>query len=131
MLNVTVTEATGSGFITVYPCGAAQPTASSLNYTAGQTVPNMVIAKIGTGGQVCLFNTNPTQLIVDVTGYFPGADAFTALSAPARLPGHTIGHVHDRRPERRPGNPTDRQRAGPPSDGSCRRSTASPASCST
>jgi hypothetical protein len=85
VLNVTVTEATGPGFITVYPCGAAQPTASSLNYTTGQTVANMVIAKIGAGGQICLFNTNPTQLVVDVTGYFPGVDAFTALSAPARL----------------------------------------------
>jgi hypothetical protein len=85
VLNVTVTEATGAGFITAYPCGAAQPTASSLNYATGQTVANMVIAKIGVGGQVCLFNTNPTQLVVDVTGYFPGVDALTALSAPARL----------------------------------------------
>ena len=120
VLNVTVTEATGSGFVTVYPCGAALPTASSLNYTAGQTVANMVIAKIGAAGQVCLFNTNPTQLIVDVTGYFPGVDAFTALSAPARLL------------DTRPGMPTidgqnagsgirpDGQRAGPPGDRSGR-----------
>jgi hypothetical protein len=85
VLNVTVTEAAGSGFITVFPCGASQPTASSLNYVSGQTVPNMVISKLGAGGAVCLFNTNPTQLVADVTGYFAGTDAFTALDAPARL----------------------------------------------
>lgn len=85
VLNVTVTEPTGPGFVTVFPCGAAQPIASNLNYTTDQTIPNMVITKIGAAGRICLFNTNPTQLVVDVTGYFPGVDAFVALSAPARV----------------------------------------------
>ena len=39
VLNVTVTEAQGDGFITVFPCGAAQPTASNLNYVAGADHP--------------------------------------------------------------------------------------------
>jgi hypothetical protein len=85
VLNVTVTQPTGDGFITVYPCGAPQPTASNLNYVAGQTVPNMVIAKIGADGSVCLFSGSPTHLIVDVAGYFPGTDALTPLASPARL----------------------------------------------
>ena len=29
--------------------------ASNVNYVAGATVPNAVIAKVGAGGQVCLF----------------------------------------------------------------------------
>ena len=85
VLNVTVTEAQGDGFITVFPCGAAQPTASNLNYVAGRNIPNMVIAKIGVGGAVCLFNGAATHLIVDVAGYFPGADALTPLITPARV----------------------------------------------
>ncbi|TPW16225.1 MAG: hypothetical protein FD127_253 [Acidimicrobiaceae bacterium] len=85
VLNVTVTEATGSGYVTVYPCGATQPTASNLNYVSGKNIPNLVIAKVGTAGQACLFNTAPTQLIVDVAGYFPGTDALAPLDAPARL----------------------------------------------
>ena len=48
-------------------------------------MPNLVIAKIGAGGAVCLFNGGATHLIVDVAGYFPGTDALTPLSAPARL----------------------------------------------
>lgn len=85
VLNVTVTETTGAGFITVFPCGGGRPTASNLNYLAGQTIPNLVISKIGVGGMVCLFNGAATHLIVDVAGYFPGVDAFIPLATPARL----------------------------------------------
>jgi PKD repeat protein len=85
VLNVTVTEAIGPGFITVYPCDAERPTASNLNYVAGQSSPNLVVAKLAADGSVCLFNSEETQLIVDVAGYFPGLDAFTPLPAPARL----------------------------------------------
>jgi Excalibur calcium-binding domain len=85
VLNVTVAATRGAGYITVYPCDAGQPTASNLNYVAGQNIPNLVISKIGAGGLVCLFNSAPTQLIADVAGYFPGGDAFIPLAAPARL----------------------------------------------
>ena len=85
VLNVTATEAQGSGFITVFPCEAGRPTASNLNYVANANVSNMVIAKVGTGGLVCLFNSAATNLVVDVTGDFPAVDAFTALADPARL----------------------------------------------
>jgi hypothetical protein len=85
VLNVTVTEAQGSGVVTVFPCDAGRPLASNLNYVTNANVPNMVISKIGAGGLVCLFNSAPTHLIVDVAGYFPGVDGFTPLAAPARL----------------------------------------------
>ena len=60
------------GFITVFPCGTDRPNASNLNYTAGQTIPNAVIAKIGTNGKVCIYTLAATDLIADVNGYFPG-----------------------------------------------------------
>ncbi len=84
VLNVTVTEATGPGFITVFPCGAATPKASNLNFVAGSTVPNNVITKIGDGGKVCLFASQATHLIVDIGGYFKAGSAFKPL-VPARL----------------------------------------------
>jgi trimeric autotransporter adhesin len=71
VLNVTVTAAATDGYITVYPCGIDPPLASNLNFTANQTIPNAVMSKVGTNGDVCLFNSQPTQLIADVTGYFP------------------------------------------------------------
>ena len=69
VLNVTVTEAEAPGFITVFPCGAERPNAANLNYVAGSTIPNAVIAKIGTGGKVCLFTLANTHMTADVNGY--------------------------------------------------------------
>ncbi|MCU1389163.1 MAG: hypothetical protein JWL72_2501 [Ilumatobacteraceae bacterium] len=84
VLNVTVTEARGAGFVTVFPCGTDRPNASNLNYVTGSTVPNNVIAKIGAGGKVCLYTSNATHLLADVNGYFRPTTAFQAI-VPARL----------------------------------------------
>jgi hypothetical protein len=67
VLNVTVTEATASGYVTVYPCGSPpQSLASNLNYVAGQTVANAVVSRIGNQGKVCIVSSAPTHLVVDV-----------------------------------------------------------------
>jgi hypothetical protein len=39
--------------------------------SVGQTIANAVIAKVGTGGKVCMYNLTATHIIVDVNGYFP------------------------------------------------------------
>ncbi|MCC6435789.1 MAG: putative Ig domain-containing protein [Acidimicrobiales bacterium] len=66
VLNLTVTEPDAGGFATVFPCGSERPWASNLNFTAGQTVANLVTATIGTGGKVCLFSPSNTHYVVDV-----------------------------------------------------------------
>jgi hypothetical protein len=71
VLNVTVTGSAGPGFIIVFPCGTTRPTASNLNYDTGATVANAVITNVGVGGEVCLFNSSPTELIADVSGFIP------------------------------------------------------------
>lgn len=85
VLNVTAVDAASAGFVTVFPCGAPQPTASNLNVVVGQTVPNLVVAKLGTGARICLFTQASVHLVVDVSGYFPGIDAFVPLAAPQRM----------------------------------------------
>jgi len=74
-LNVTVVEgedpAVGGGYVTVYPCGT-RPDASNLNFTAGQTVPNAVIAPVSASGTVCFYVYGTAHLLVDVSGYFTG-----------------------------------------------------------
>ncbi len=73
-LNVTAVTPTASNFVTVYPSGSALPTASNLNFTAGQTIANMVISKVGPDGAIVLFNNaGVTQFVVDIVGYFPPA----------------------------------------------------------
>src|SRR4051794_36124566 len=71
-LNVTVTNPTIAGFLTVYPAGASRPTASNLNFIPAQTIPNMVLVSVGAGGQVAFYNSaGSTDVIVDVLGWFP------------------------------------------------------------
>ena len=70
-MNVTGVDATGNGFVTVWPCGQARPNASNLNLVGGQTAPNAVTAPIGAGGKVCLYTSGGTHLLADLTGYMP------------------------------------------------------------
>ena len=88
-LNVTVTEPTALGYLTVYPTGATRPVASNANFVAGQTVANAVVIKVGAGGKVALFNSSGTShLIADVAGWHALAretgSAFTPVK-PLRL----------------------------------------------
>jgi hypothetical protein len=93
-LNVTVTGPDASGFVTVYPCGSSQPNASNLNFTANQTIPNLVISKVGTGGKVCIATSTAAHLVVDVTAYFTASSPMVPItpqrSADSRDGGTTI-----------------------------------------
>ncbi len=81
-INLTLTNATGYGNVAATPYGAPNTT-SNLNYSAGQTVPNMVIVPIASNGYVQFQKQGPGQvdLIADATGYFTqsSADGFTAV----------------------------------------------------
>ena len=74
-LNVTVTDPTGDGFVTVYPCGS-RALVASVNYVAGQTVANAVVAPVSATGHVCFFTSTATDLVVDINGWFAGTEAF-------------------------------------------------------
>jgi hypothetical protein len=69
--NVTATEATASSFLTVWPTGATKPNASDLNFVAGETVPNLVVAKLSATGGLSIFNAlGSVDALVDVSGWF-------------------------------------------------------------
>jgi hypothetical protein len=71
-LSVTVTEPARSGEVTVYGAGSARPVISNLNFLAGQTVANLTISPVGTGGVVDFYNGSaaPVQLVADTWGYY-------------------------------------------------------------
>ncbi|MEU8761154.1 FlgD immunoglobulin-like domain containing protein [Streptomyces sp. NPDC048659] len=72
VLNITVTNPTAAGFVSAYPYGAARPSVSNLNFTAGQTVPNLVVVPVK-DGQITLYNhTGSVDLIADLAGYYIG-----------------------------------------------------------
>ncbi len=71
VVNIAVTGSSAAGFLTVWPCGEARPTAANLNYEAGQTIPNLVLAKLGAGGKICIFALKATHVVADLNGYYP------------------------------------------------------------
>lgn len=83
-LNVTGTDASAPGYVTVWPCGSPQPTASNLNLQPGVTSPNFVISKIGANGKVCLFTQASAHLLADINGYMPNGSRYIPL-VPERL----------------------------------------------
>jgi SpoIID/LytB domain protein len=72
-LNITATRALQSGFLTVYPCGVSQPDASNVNFVPGADRANMATARVGVGGQVCIYSSAEVDIIVDVLGSYGSA----------------------------------------------------------
>ena len=85
VVNVTATRASQRSFVTLWPTGLDRPTASVLNMVDAAPVPNLVVAKVGDGGRVSLFNrAGSAHLIVDVVGYTLSGSDVVALT-PKRL----------------------------------------------
>ncbi len=73
VVNATVTGPTQSSFLTIWPSDEPRPTASNLNFSAGQTVPNLVTVKVGFDGNVKVYNAvGSTHVIFDVVGWYGG-----------------------------------------------------------
>jgi hypothetical protein len=89
VLNVTATNTATQGYFTVFPSLTTRPTASNVNWSAGWTLPNRVIVKVGINGKVSIYNgQGAADAVVDVSGYFTDTTAsgkfFTQVS-PVRV----------------------------------------------
>ena len=68
--NFTEVGAAAPSYLTVWPDGAPQPLASDLNYTTGQTIPNLVIARLGPGGFDLYNAAGYADVVIDLNGYY-------------------------------------------------------------
>ena len=101
LLNITAVDPSTDGFITVGPRPQGRgnlfddqnsygdwPNASNLNFSAGQTVPNLVLVRVGAGGRIRFHvHDATTHLLADIAGYFSYTDdgaGFTSV-IPTRL----------------------------------------------
>jgi hypothetical protein len=69
VFNATVIPSITLGYLTLWPQGAAQPVVSTLNDLDGTLTSNMAIVPTD-NGSVSAYATDPTQLILDISGYF-------------------------------------------------------------
>lgn len=69
VMNATVIPAGGLGFLTLWPQGSVQPLVSTLNAGDGAITSNLAIVPT-TNTQISAFGSNPTHLVLDISGYF-------------------------------------------------------------
>ena len=96
-LNVTVVAPSVAGFLTAHPCDAPVPT-SNVNYVAGDIRPNLVLVRSDANDRVCLSTLQPTDVVVDLLGYFasaarPRRDLSRKAQGPSNRPATTFDAV--------------------------------------
>ncbi len=85
-LNVTVVPRGPLGYLTVWQDGTSQPSTSLLNSLDGRVKATAAIINAGsTTASIDVFASNPTDVVIDVNGYFlientPGTNAFYPLT---------------------------------------------------
>ena len=89
-LNVTVVPDGPLGYLTLWPTGESRPGVSTLNSWGGIPVANAAIVAQGTGlpGDVSVYVSNQTDVILDVNGYFsalPGLGSYFYTVQPCRV----------------------------------------------
>lgn len=116
LVNITLTEASSSGFVTAENCGpVAQPARqwSNGNFSVGKIVANLSVVALDSAGTFCLYTSGGVQEVVDVQGFFvpasqAGSAGFVSIDqqrvldtrvADSRLPGGaatplpTVGNI--------------------------------------
>ncbi|WP_154723272.1 zinc metalloprotease [Ilumatobacter coccineus] len=74
VMNVTAVQANGRGFYTVWQSGTSRPDTANVNVLGvGYNAGNQVISGL-TDGKVDIYTNVGSDLTIDITGYFTGAD---------------------------------------------------------
>jgi hypothetical protein len=87
-LNFTAVPHGALGYLTTWPAGQSQPFVSTLNAPTGVVTANAAIVPAGSNGDISVFATNDTDLVIDINGYFaapaPGGLSLYSLT-PCRV----------------------------------------------
>ena len=88
-LNVTVVPRGPLIYLSAWPAGHDQPMVSTLNAFDGRVVANAAIIPAGTNGAISVYVSDPSDVVIDINGYFappgqPGAMYFSP-AAPCRV----------------------------------------------
>ena len=90
VLTATVVAPTAGGYLVAYPAGGPRPGISTLNHLARQTIANLAVVPVGSGGQIAFgLMAGTAHVVADVVGFYagtagPAGGRLNALS-PARI----------------------------------------------
>lgn len=75
VMNVTVTQPTAGGYLTVYPSDVARPEISNINFAPGDTIPNLATVAVGPDGKVKIHHPyGSSHVLLDVVGFYTGSN---------------------------------------------------------
>jgi Beta-lactamase enzyme family len=78
-LNITVTDAEATGFVTAFADGTERPLASNLNQRPGRVTPNLAVVPVGENGRVRIYSSTAANVIVDILGrWYTAGETATA-----------------------------------------------------
>ena len=85
ILNATVVDPRGPGYVVLYPEGGSTPTTSTVNFEPGREVANAAFVAVGPTGRICYESRGADSvLLLDVTGFVMG-DSGVEMQDPVRL----------------------------------------------
>jgi hypothetical protein len=90
LVNVTMTQSDGGGYITADRCSALSPglqQKSNANFAGGRDIANLAVVPLDADGNFCIYTERPVHLIVDVQGAFTsgGSQQLTLVGPERRL----------------------------------------------
>ncbi len=91
VLNITSVNATGNGYFTVWPCALQRQETSSLNFTPGRVVANGIVSAVDENGKICVYAHAPSDLVIDVQGWFGASSSVFRSLDPTRIVDTRIG----------------------------------------
>lgn len=87
-LNITAIPHEPLTYLTVWPTGNTQPLASTLNASTGAVTANADLVSAGTNGNISVYASQDTDLLIDINGYFasPGLGGLSLYTvSPCRV----------------------------------------------
>lgn len=84
VLNVTAVNPAAAGGLTVYPCGT-RPATTALTFRGATNRSATVHTGLDLNGNMCVYATVATDIVVDVEGYYATTGMGTSTVTPIRL----------------------------------------------
>ena len=79
VVNVVAVDPSGAGWLSVTPCNDVplSERTSSINFSPGRNIANSIVAPLTDDGEVCVFASVATHIVVDVTGWIGASGSLT------------------------------------------------------
>lgn len=85
VVNITVADSSGGGYVTVYPASSTPPVSSNVNFTKGELISNRAVVGLSPSGKIDIISNTSTDVIVDIAGYYSASGSSYNPLLPARI----------------------------------------------